>query len=218
MMKLFDLRSALAIAPVYRRFQQLVCGNHYARFVHEYLRPAAGQRILDIGCGPAAILSHLPDVEYTGVDLSPTYIESARRRYGDRGQFHCRHVYEASLGDLGTFDLVIAHGILHHLDDADALHLFKLAGSALRREGRLVTLDGCFVEGQSPAARRLLAMDRGRFVRDKRGYLQLAQKYFAHVSVDIRHDLIRIPYTHIILQCHAASAAACDTSTGSHAA
>jgi SAM-dependent methyltransferase len=201
MMQIPDLRNALVAAPVYQRFQRLVTGNHYARFVNEYLRPEAGQRILDIGCGPADILPYLLDVEYVGVDLSPQYIASARRRFGDRGQFHCRRICKTSMGDLGAFDLVIAHGIVHHLDDAEALHLFRLAGISLGREGRLVTLDGCFVEGQSRVSRQLLSMDRGQFMRDEEGYLQLAHKFFAHVSVHIRHDLIRVPYTHIIMQC-----------------
>ena len=125
MMQIPDLRNALVAAPVYRRFQQLVTGNHYARFVNEYLRPEAGQRILDIGCGPADILPYLLDVEYVGVDLSPQYIASAHRRFGNRGQFHCRGVCETSIGDLGAFDLVLGHGIVHHLDDAEALHLFQ---------------------------------------------------------------------------------------------
>ncbi len=164
MTSFLDIRNAFGAATVYRRFQHFVSGNHYARFVDDYLRPEAGQRILDIGCGPAAILEYLPDVEYVGVDISPKYIDFARRRYGNRGQFHCRRVCETSLNEWGTFDLVIAHGIVHHLDDNEASHLFQLAITALNHPGRLVTLDGCFVEGQSRVARQLLVWDRGQHV------------------------------------------------------
>ncbi|MGB6044862.1 MAG: class I SAM-dependent methyltransferase [Pirellulales bacterium] len=218
MTSFLDIRNALGAATVYRRFQHFVSGNHYARFVDDYLRPEAGQRILDIGCGPAAILEYLPDVEYVGVDISPKYIDFARRRYGNRGQFHCRRVCETSLNEWGTFDLVIAHGIVHHLDDNEASHLFQLAITALNHPGRLVTLDGCFVEGQSRVARQLLVWDRGQHVRNEHSYRQLAQAFFPDIAVDVRSDLIRLPYTHIIMQCYASSAIAERATTRAHAA
>jgi len=91
--------------------------------------------------------------------------------------------------------------VVHHLDDAGAARLFQFAQRALRPGGRLITLDGCYVPGQSAVARWLLDHDRGKFVRDAAAYRQLASGEFSRVETHLRPDLLRIPYTHLIIRC-----------------
>lgn len=199
-----NLKSILDQPAVYKLFSNLVgAQNSQSIFVHEYVRPAAGNRILDIGCGPGNILDHLPEVDYFGFDFSPSYIESAKAHYGHRGQFFCQRVSEAQvfLEQPESFDIVLAIGILHHLDDTEALRLFEIAKRALKKGGRLVTYDGCYVSAQSRAAKYLLSKDRGQYVRDEQGYSDLAKARFDEVKVSIRNDLLNIPYTHIIMEC-----------------
>jgi cyclopropane fatty-acyl-phospholipid synthase-like methyltransferase len=171
-------------------------------YLAEYVKPAPGDKILDIGCGPADILNYLPAVNYTGLDISPEYICSAKKRFGSRGRFFCNDVGLAKIeGEQGTFDLVLAIGVIHHLDDAQAARLFDLARLALRPTGRLVTYDGCYVAQQSRIARWMLAKDRGKFVRTRDEYLRLASTRFSKVEPHLRHDLLRVPYTHLIMRC-----------------
>lgn len=201
-MQPFDLRGALSSAAIYSLFTRLLIAPANVEIVRRYFRPFAGMRILDIGCGPSDILEFLPpDVDYQGFDASPTYIQRAQRRYGGRGKFICETVSEKTLHDPGAYDLVIAFGVVHHLDDAQSRDLFTLAHSALRKGGRLVTIDGCFVEGQSRIARALLRLDRGEFVRQEADYKRLARTVFGLIKAEVRHDLLRLPSTHLILQC-----------------
>jgi SAM-dependent methyltransferase len=196
-----SLRSVLAIPAAYNLWWNVVGGPGFAKvLVREYLQPRVGARILEIGCGPGTIVGYLPRVEYLGFDLSSKYIEAARKRF-PRAQFVCERVRGFSLAKHQSFDAVLALGILHHLDDQEAKQLFQIAHDALKSGGKLITLDGVWTSDQSGTARWLLARDRGENVRSEPEYVKIASEVFVNVRPSVRHDLLRIPYTHLILEC-----------------
>jgi cyclopropane fatty-acyl-phospholipid synthase-like methyltransferase len=197
------IRSVLSSPFIYSLFGQLMGGNRSrAIFVDNYIRPQKGDRILDIGCGPGDLIPYLPEVEYLGFDISEEYITTAKKQFGsDNIFFRCERVSTSNLSQQSYFDLVLAVGILHHLDEVEALELFQIAEAALKPGGRLITFDGVFVGNQSPCAKWILSKDRGQNIRTKDEYIALASKIFSDISCSIRHDLLRIPYTHIILEC-----------------
>jgi hypothetical protein len=57
------------------------------------------------------------------------------------------------------------------------------------------------VPEQSGMARWIIKLDRGNHVRTRDEYIALASRQFRNVRVTILHDLLRIPYTHIIMEC-----------------
>jgi SAM-dependent methyltransferase len=196
-----SLRSILAIPVAYQLWWNLVGGPAWANIlVGEYIQPVAGGRILEIGCGPGTILRYLPQSEYLGFDLSSRYIELARRRF-PQARFVCERVSQFSLAKQHSFDVVLALGIVHHLEDEEAQQLFRIAHDALKPGGKLVTVDGVWTRDQSAAARWLLARDRGQYVRSEPEYVGIASRVFGKVKPSVRHDLLRIPYTHMILEC-----------------
>ncbi len=195
------LRRVLAIPAAYQLWWNLVGGPALAKvLINEYVRPTAGKRILEIGCGPGTIVGYLPPSDYLGFDLSPKYIELARKRF-PKANFVCERVSQFSLAKEESFDLVLAFGIVHHLGDAEARQLFQIAYDALKPGGKLVTIDGVWADGQSRAARLLLARDRGEHIRSEREYVGIASQVFSNIRPSVRHDLLRIPYTHLILEC-----------------
>lgn len=199
-----DIRKLLGVPAIYSLFRKFVGRDSVRRqYAEQHIRARAGQRVLDIGCGTGDILEFLPDVDYVGFDMDPSYIRAAQQRFGSRGTFFCEPVSEGVNVPPASFDIVIAHGVLHHLDDDEARALFKIARSALKPGGRLLTFDGCYSDDQSWMARYVVSRDRGRHVRHKEAYEALAATAFAHVTATVRHDLIRIPYTHLIMECTA---------------
>ena len=195
------LRSLLGLPVLYRWFDAALGGPRMrSAFVAEVARIAPGDKVLDVGCGPGHILEHLPDVDYLGCDTNERYVDEARERYGARGRFVHAGIQDLAEGDV-QFDVALSTGVLHHLDDDQARSLFEYAHRALRPGGRLCTLDGCYAPGQHPVARRLLANDRGRYVRTEAAYVALARERFAKVESRVRHDALRIPYTHVFLTC-----------------
>jgi len=196
------VRSLLSLPSAYRLFQKLVGAPRTRRaLADEYILAKPGDRVLDIGCGTAEILQFLPEVRYVGFDQNARYIESARRRHGDRATFFDRDVNEGNAAEIGEFDRILALGILHHLDDAEVRRLFALSKARLRPGGRLVTFDSCYLKGQSRIARFLIDRDRGRNTRTEPAYKALAEEFFPNVRSTVRSDLLNIPYTHIILVC-----------------
>ncbi len=184
----------------YDLIQWAMGGARTRRWIQrEFIRARAGERVLDVGCGTADVLSVLPAVDYVGFDISRSYVDRARARWGSRGRFHAQSLDRQTLESLGTFDVVLATGVLHHLTDDEASALFGMLAPALRPSGRIVTVDGCYVDGQNPIARSLIKHDRGKYVRTPDAYVALAKRS----ALNVRGWLIHrkwIPYTYWIMR------------------
>lgn len=197
------IRSILSNPGVYDFTQTLFGAGHSRRLlVSEHIQPRSGDIILDIGCGTGEIVPYLPDgVHYFGFDLSEPYIRAARQRHGERARFECMDVVDFHEHGVDQADLVIAIGLLHHLDDAQAEGLIRTAWTKLKAGGRLVTLDGTLTTGQSALARFMILRDRGQNIRSPEAYEAIAARCFSKIHRTVRGDLLHIPYTHCVLEC-----------------
>ena len=163
-----------------------------------------GCKILDIGCGPASILNHLNDVQYSGIDISDKYIKTAQQTFGSKGTFYCASVDDFPTFSDTKFDRILLIGVLHHLTDAQISNMFPSIIKLLAPGGKIISFDGVFTTRQNPVARLLLIMDRGKNVRYEEGYLKLLQPFVAISKTLIRKDLLRFPYSHLFIEaCHA---------------
>lgn len=170
-------------------------------FINDYVKPISGDKILDFGCGPATILDFLPhDIEYTGVDFNEGCIESARQKYGSRGTFIvCDVADENNKPFMGQFDIVLAHGLIHHLSTEDATFFLKNAFEYLKNNGRLITVDNVYRDELSFINKIALKLDRGVYIRNKTEYLSLFSQ-FSRVQCNVDKSQLRIPYYHIICE------------------
>ncbi len=112
-----------------------------------WLQVSPGCRVLDVGCGVGrwSRLLAARGAQVTGIDLSPTMIEEARRRavagrVADRCTFHVQDL--SALDVAGQFDQVLAVTVLQHILDPLALHSAIAAMSRrLAPGGRMVVLE-----------------------------------------------------------------------------
>ncbi len=108
------------------------------------IRP--GDRVLDLGCGNGKTSEALvtAGAEVTGVDFSPSAIDSCAGRLGGRASFEVADVRRLPFGD-GTFDAVVSVHVLEHVPASDVNRASEEIMRVLRKGGRLYFV--CFAEG-----------------------------------------------------------------------
>lgn len=166
--------------------------------IDNYIQPKEGMKLLDIGCGMGKIAGRMPQVKYTGVDISELYIASARKHY-PHAEFIVGNAVNVLLPEQ-HFERVIMLGVLHHLNDEEAGIIIQRISKLLSPGGRAIFLEPCFVDNQHFFARWMLKNDRGQYVRNQAGYELLLRPHFPILNVTFHHALLRIPYTHAIFE------------------
>jgi SAM-dependent methyltransferase len=113
------------------------------------VRPRAGERCIDLGCGTGAFTRRLRGLGLvlSGMDISPAAVESARARAPD---------VEYLVGDItatgrpdAAYDIVLYSGVLHHFSTREArLQVLREGLRLLAPGGRLFAYDP---SAQSPS-------------------------------------------------------------------
>ena len=191
--------------PLIYSFFGRIVGTHdkYKMYTDKFIKPLQNPKILDIGCGTADILNFLPlNVNYTGYDVNPSYIFYARKKFGHRATFHNARVNTMTEAKLQNhFDVVLADGLLHHLNDAEAAQLFDIGYHALKKNGFLLTFDPAYIKSQQPFAKMMCNIDRGQHVRFPEQYKRIAQISFNQVDIMIRSRGKYLKRNGCILKC-----------------
>lgn len=138
----------------------------FAAYVLNAYRP--GDRILDLGCGPASHWKYWKQYlsghgTLIGVDLSEGMICEARRLYPE-DDFRVGSGLKLPLED-GSIDLVIASSVLHHIPDSSLPAVFTEVSRVLDEHGTIV--------GREPVSRGRLG--------DVDGWLSGAIMMFRHL-------------------------------------
>ena len=173
-------------APWIYNLVQFVAGAKLYRntMVKDYIKPFDGCKILDIGCGTGEYVEYFDkyckDFEYYGFDGEGVYINYANQLFKDRPKVHFYHkiLTEEGLKEFNNFDIVIATGVMHHLDDPIVISLLRLAKLALKPGGRLITYDPGKFENMSIFEKFFVKYDRGRSIRFEKDYAALVREVF----------------------------------------
>lgn len=195
-------KNLLKYAILYKSLMNLLGGNKSRKIlINDYVLLNEHQRVLDLGCGPAEILNVLsPQINYTGIDASENYISAAQKNFPNQN-FVCT-TFDNKTKLNGEFDVVLAIGLIHHLNEETSRNLIINASNVLKEGGKLITFDNILFKGQNWLAQWIIKEDRGNYIRNLREYSSLfPQNIFQDIQFDLREDLLRIPYSHIISIC-----------------
>jgi len=105
--------------------------------VRSLVEPAAGNRVLDLGCAAGAISHYLSTFgcETVGVDAEPLAVARARSLFPDL-DFEIANVAELPFED-GAFDKAVAADLVEHLDDETFRAMLRETRRVLRPGGTL---------------------------------------------------------------------------------
>ncbi len=186
-------------------FLQKVAGTHKVRawVASRYWRAEKSSVIVDLGCGTGTALNYLPSgSSYIGVDASSKYIERARKHYGGRGTFFTSTISDAmadSTLSQSCADLVLCNGLLHHMDDDQALETIDYARSLLSSTGRFVCTEPTFLAHQSYVSRLVMGWDRGKNIRSETEWKKLFQNKFSNIDTNIFFGVSSFPFIRIVV-------------------
>ena len=159
-------------------------------------------KILDIGCGPAQILEHIPKCDYYGYDIDQQIYSIRQKKISIKKiiHFYCKKFNKTELKKLPKFDFIIFFGILHHLSNKEVYEILKLCKKIMKKNSNLLTEDPIFLENQNVIAKFLIKKDRGLNVRKKQEYINLLKKHFKKIKNKVTHQYF-IPYTWFTTVC-----------------
>lgn len=169
--------------------------------MREFFADVSGKRVLEVGCGPGTWFPEIVTcAEYLGMDWNEEHIEAANQRYGsNKVSFVCGDVSRDVNPQQSKFDYIFAFGILHHLNDGQAHDLLSVCSGLLAKNGRFISIDPVYHEGQNSFAKWMNDRDSGQDIRFEKGYKKLADGLFDSVTTTICTDKLRIPYSHCVM-------------------
>ena len=161
-----------------------------------------------MGCGPGNLLSFLPPhVNYIGFDVNQEYINLAKQR--NKKHKNSTFIMGSALDALNhdqitdnSIDVVIIHGVLHHVTDQIAQEMFECAEKKLKRNGKMVVLEPVWFNGQSKFRKWVMQRDRGNNIKHHDEWVKLFSTLsspWANISTSIEQNLIRF-YDLIVLR------------------
>lgn len=149
------------LTPVYDAAMRVLFDEASLRMsVVEQVRPAAGDRILDVGCGTATLTLKLwraaPEAQIVGLDGDPRVLAIARKKAAREGaRIELREGLATRLPfPDGAFDHVVTSLVLHHLTLDDKRTALREMHRVLRPGGTLHVMD---ISTPQTAAQRAMA-------------------------------------------------------------
>ena len=120
------------------------------------------RKVLDVGCGPGTNTSVFSKNDYLGVDINPSYIETARKKFNR--DFLVADVTTYTDIPEVKFDFVLINSFLHHVDEAATDAILSRLKFWTSSDGFVHIIELVYPPERS-IARFLAWADRGKFPR-----------------------------------------------------
>ena len=112
------------------------------RYVLKIARPEPGMKVLEVGCGTGTNLAlfAVAGCDVSGVDLSPSMLDLAKKKLGDDADLHLGDASAMPFDD-GAFDLVLGFLTLHEMPLEVRGPVVSEMARVAGKDGRIVFVD-----------------------------------------------------------------------------
>jgi ubiquinone/menaquinone biosynthesis C-methylase UbiE len=145
--------------------------------IKKEIAPEPGLELLDVPCGTGTLFDICSPCTYTGADIDKERVLKAQNRCTP-GKFFVSDASKLPFAEK-AFDLILAAGLFHHVDDECAMEILFEFSRVLKPTGRIIIFEAiwprhCYnIVGY--LARKI---DQGKFVRYCEEYENLFKKHF----------------------------------------
>jgi ubiquinone/menaquinone biosynthesis C-methylase UbiE len=171
-------------------------------FISDYIRPKENDMVLDFGAGTGAIFEKLKstaNLTYFAIEPNPAYIKQIKQRFHENSPHFAVVGTIEKLVELNKkFDKILLIAVLHHLDHELIDIVLRELPKYLNKGGELITLDPIKHKSQNLISKVLIALDRGKSTMSIEEYQKILLKHNKDFKIDIRKDLLKVPYSHVI--------------------
>ena len=185
----------LANDLAYDMFQTCVGSYRFRKRFLSKLDLAPDSQIIELGCGTGITLETLKSNQYTGIDISPKYLEKAQNRNSSA---------KLLLGDVSTSetfqnisanqnDLVLALALWHHIDDGQMIKTLQNISNVSQVGTKIHSLDPFVDEQTSLSASWIARNDRGKFLRSVQQLKEVAEFSGFHLEFKVSRRELYIP-------------------------
>ena len=179
---------------VYRPFQKLIRKKHVYENLNKYIDEKKIKIVYDIGCADSLFLKYNTNpIIYYGFDINPGFIQKSKEIYNNNTKFNFECSSAAKIASL-KFEqnsIVLMCGLIHHLNDNDALSLISNINS---QNVQAFAIDPLRKNGQGFLNRLLISIDRGDYIRNENQYKNIFQGF----DVIHKNNFLRFKFDHIM--------------------
>jgi len=177
---------------------QTVVGAYRYRddFVANWLQKLSPTKVIDLGCGTAAIAKLLSEkIEYVGLDISSDYLLEAKKNRS-LGNFQEIDIGKEAFEDFlnlktSGLTLIICLGLFHHLNDEEIYNV--LLNVRNLQNAVLISVDPFIDQQSNPVATWFARNDRGQHIRSIAELSNLFAPHNISPEFSIQRNKFRIP-------------------------
>ena len=165
---------------LYRPIQNLISfllkKKNFKTQLCNYLSENRYEEIHDIGCsdGMLASIINLKKIKYFGYDIDYVNIKKAndKFKYDKNIKFYNKSIEQVNINNKNK-KIFILTGVFHHVSDAQILKFLKNLAST----DHVIAIDPFFHKNQNLIGYLMKKMDKGKFIRDYKGYKNALSKF-----------------------------------------